>query len=243
MEARFNQDDNDIDAFESEVRIMKSLHHLNIVQFMGICVNQQKNIIVTELMEGKSLENIILKNRNSYVHLNMQRKLSLLIDVAAGMTYLHSIDPPLIHRDLKLGNILVDKNITRAKVCDFGISKFHKNGYDMTGNVGTAGYIAPEIIRNHPYNQSCDVYSFGIVMYELLTEKMAYSDEFLSIFVIAEKVKNGERPAFDESLIVSESLVEYVSLMKDCWQDDKYERPSFDQVTKRLAIIKDLLTV
>ncbi|KAL0487371.1 serine/threonine-protein kinase/receptor [Acrasis kona] len=243
LESKMHQEEGDFDAFESEVKIMKSLRHLNIVQFMGVCVNQNKKIIVTELMEGSSLENILLKNRSTYVSLSLQRKLSLLTDIALGMTYLHSIDPPLVHRDLKLGNVLVDKSIKRAKVCDFGISKFFQNDYNMTGSVGTAGYIAPEIIRNEPYDTSCDVYSFGIIMYEFLSEKMAYSDEFVSIFLIAEKVKSGERPILDEELVVGRPHAEYVALMNDCWQNNKYERPTFDQVTKRLTIIKDLLTV
>lgn len=87
-----------------------------------------------------------------------------------GMCYLHSFKPPIIHRDLKSPNLLVDKDWT-VKVCDFGLSRVKAGTLAPWSRAGTPEWMAPEVLRNEPSNESCDVYSFGVILYELITRK------------------------------------------------------------------------
>ncbi|KAL0490990.1 serine/threonine-protein kinase [Acrasis kona] len=227
------------ETFTSEVKIMKSLHHPNIVQFLGVCINNDQKLIITEFMDGLSLQHIINACRENIIALPFTKKIQLLTDVALGMNYLHSITPPLCHRDLKLSNILVNKSMSVAKICDFGISKFDTNN-TMTGNVGTLRYMAPEVFKDEPYDIKCDVYSFGIVMFEVMFEYGAYSDDFVSVFGMIEKVRNGVYPQINQDVISTESQVRYVELMKTCWSIDPDERPSFSKIIDQLNTLEDM---
>ncbi|KAL0491997.1 serine/threonine-protein kinase/receptor [Acrasis kona] len=236
---------NDVDQnFEAEVKIMKSLRHCNIVQFIGVCVDMEKKLIVTEFMEGTSLENIICKGSKQYKPLSIHQKVQLLLDVSLGMNYLHNLDPPLCHRDLKPSNVLLDKHITTAKVCDFGISRVDSTNHTMTGNVGTVQYMSPEVLADLPYDRSCDVYSFGIIMNEVLFERPPYHDGYSSMFGIASKVIKGERPDIDERILDDNVtiLTKYINLMKACWRQDRFDRPTFDFIVSELQNLDEVLS-
>lgn len=93
----------------------------------------------------------------------------MALDVAKGMQYLHTRIPPIVHLDLKSPNLLVDRD-WRVCVCDFGLSRLKYNAYlSNRMNVGTAEWTAPEVLRNEPSNEKADVYSFGVILYELMT--------------------------------------------------------------------------
>lgn len=92
---------------------------------------------------------------------------------ARGMAYLHSGNPPVLHRDLKSANLLLDKSYT-AKVCDFGLSRLKAQERSMTGNCGTVQWMAPEVLANMRYNEKADVYSYGIILWELLSRECPY---------------------------------------------------------------------
>lgn len=104
-------DKTNITEFENEVKILISLRHPNIVQFMGICVTEDMKFIVTEFMSGKSLDSILHSKRNQddrlHKALPYRKKLEILMDVLKGLLYMHERQPPLLHRDLKPSNILV----------------------------------------------------------------------------------------------------------------------------------------
>ncbi|KAL0482287.1 serine/threonine-protein kinase/receptor [Acrasis kona] len=216
------------DEFVKEVEILKSLRHRNIVQFFGACVNQHNKLIITEFMDGTSLDSIFLKKQE----LGFNKKIDLLLDIAMGMNYLHQLS--LVHRDLKLSNVLVDQGFNIAKICDFGISKFVGDDQIMTFNVGTRAYNAPEILSYQAYDKSCDVYSFAIMMYEVFYEKEAYS----RLFPIEVAVLRGERPHIFEELLTNKDA-EFMELVKQCWHHNKDQRPTFKEIIKRLQIIQE----
>ncbi|CAL5341439.1 unnamed protein product [Camellia sinensis] len=121
-----------------------------------------------EYMPGGSLSEYIHKN---HIVLNLPQLLQFAIDVCSGMEYLHQNN--IIHRDLKTTNLLMD-NDKVVKVADFGIARFQNQGGVMTAETGTYRWMAPEVINHQPYDQKADIFSFAIVLWELVTAKVPY---------------------------------------------------------------------
>ncbi|VAI22161.1 unnamed protein product [Triticum turgidum subsp. durum] len=160
-----------INAFRQEVSLMKKLRHPSIILFMGAVASQERLCIVTEFLPRGSLFQLLQKNT---AKLDPRRKLSMAIDIARGMNYLHNSIPTIVHRDLKSSNLLVDKNWT-VKVADFGLSRLKLETFLTTkGGKGTPQWMAPEVLRSEPSNEKSDVYSYGVVLWELVTQKIPW---------------------------------------------------------------------
>ncbi|XP_073126545.1 serine/threonine-protein kinase CTR1-like isoform X2 [Henckelia pumila] len=154
--------------FLQEVAIMKRLRHPNIVLFMGAVTEPPNLSIVTEYLSRGSLYRLLHKTgaRDS---LDERRRMGMAFDVAKGMNYLHKRNPPIVHRDLKSPNLLVDRKYT-VKVCDFGLSRLKANTFlSSKSAAGTPEWMAPEVLRDEPSNEKSDVYSFGVILWELAT--------------------------------------------------------------------------
>ncbi|KAK7244969.1 hypothetical protein RIF29_39798 [Crotalaria pallida] len=173
--------------FLREVAIMKLLRHPNIVLFMG-AVTQPPNLsIVTEYLSRGSLYRLLHKP-GAREMLDERRRLSMAYDVAKGMNYLHKRNPPIVHRDLKSPNLLVDKKYTvkirmrisdvyRIAVADFGLSRLKANTFlSSKSAVGTPEWMAPEVLRDEPSNEKSDIYSFGVILRELATLQQPWSN-------------------------------------------------------------------
>ncbi|URD80193.1 STYKc [Musa troglodytarum] len=166
--------DDQLKEFLREVAIMKRVRHPNVVLFMGAVTKQPYLSIVTEYLPRGSLYRLINRAAAGEI-LDRRRRLRMALDVAKGVNYLHCLNPPIVHWDLKTPNLLVDKNWS-AKVCDFGLSRFKANTYISSKSVaGTPEWMAPEFLRGEPSNEKCDVYSFGVILWELLTMQQPWS--------------------------------------------------------------------
>jgi len=167
----------------------------------------------------------------------------MLDDIAQGISVLHNHNPVIVHRDLKTLNVLVTKN-HRCKVADFGLSRFQvpDNTPTLKRCRGTYAYIAPEVFRNEGYQLSSDVYSYAIIIWEIIARLLGgqyekpYS-EFkhlkLDVQVLVQAAKLGKRPT------VRDSTPQPVhGLITDCWEIDKDKRPTIAQVIERLVLIK-----
>ncbi|KAK6152330.1 hypothetical protein DH2020_014965 [Rehmannia glutinosa] len=122
-----------------------------------------------EFMRGRGSLYRLLHKRGAREVLDEKRRLSMAYDVANGMNYLHNHNPPIVHRDLKSPNLLVDEKYT-VKVCDFGLSRFKANTFlSSKSAAGTPEWMAPEVLRDEPSNEKADVYSFGVILWELAT--------------------------------------------------------------------------
>ncbi|XWS37591.1 hypothetical protein CRYUN_Cryun19dG0057700 [Craigia yunnanensis] len=155
-----------LEEYKSEVLIMKKLRHPNVVLFMGAVTRPPNLSIVTEFLHRGSLYRLIHRPNNQ---LDERRRLRMALDAARGMNYLHNCTPVIVHRDLKSPNLLVDKNWV-VKVCDFGLSRMKHSTYlSSRSTAGTAEWMAPEVLRNEPSDEKCDVYSFGVILWELST--------------------------------------------------------------------------
>jgi len=154
------------------MKLLEQIRHPNIILLLGIIIEQPNTIgIVMEYMENQSLSLVL---SNSKIALDEKQKIETALQVAQAMYYLHTCNPPIIHRDLKSSNCLVDEYF-RIKLCDFGISKIRRDQQNYsTKTVGTYQYMAPETISKSIYTTKTDVYSFGILLWEIWTRKVVY---------------------------------------------------------------------
>ncbi|XP_048531859.1 dual specificity protein kinase shkD-like isoform X2 [Triticum urartu] len=214
-----------INAFRQEVSLMKKLRHPSIILFMGAVASQERLCIVTEFLPRGSLFQLLQKNT---AKLDPRRKLSMAIDIARGMNYLHNSIPTIVHRDLKSSNLLVDKNWT-VKVADFGLSRLKLETFLTTkGGKGTPQWMAPEVLRSEPSNEKSDVYSYGVVLWELVTQKIPW-DTLNPMQIIAAVGFMDRRLE-----IPSNTDPQWASIIESCWDSDPQCRPSFQELLERL---------
>ena len=158
--------------FFREVELCKSLHHPNIVQFLGVVLFPEMGVCsLCEFMERGDLFNV-LQNPALELSWKMQKQ-RITIDTISGLLYLHSFAPPIIHRDLKSRNILIGQAFN-AKLADFGLSR-PIEAATMTV-AGSNLWLAPEMIRGERYTEKADIFSFGILLSELDTRRLPYHD-------------------------------------------------------------------
>ncbi|KAK8360428.1 hypothetical protein V6Z12_A04G163600 [Gossypium hirsutum] len=186
--------------FAQEVFIMRKVRHKNVVQFIGACTKPPNLYIVTEFMSGGSVYDYLHKQKGVF---KLPSLLKVAIDISKGMNYLHQNN--IIHRDLKAPNLLMDENEV-VKVADFGVARVKAQSGVMTAETGTYRWMAPEVIEHKPYDHKADVFSFGIVLWELLTGK-------------------GLRPTIPKN--TNPRLAE---LLERCWQLDPTLRPDFSEI-------------
>ncbi|KAL8003207.1 putative protein kinase [Plasmopara halstedii] len=164
-----------VNAFLSEVKLMASLHHPHIVSFVGVAWDQLIDLcVVTEYMVGGDLKALLNNYEKNGHAVGFDRtKVKIAIHVASALVYLHSCKQPVIHRDLKSKNILLDKDMN-AKVTDFGISRERVDA-TMTGGIGTSLWMAPEVMMGERYDDKADMFSFGVVLSELDSHTTPYA--------------------------------------------------------------------
>ncbi|TYH81285.1 hypothetical protein ES332_D03G189100v1 [Gossypium tomentosum] len=212
--------------YKKEIDIMRKLRHPNVLLFMGAVYSQERLAIVTEFLPRGSLFKALHKNNQA---LDVKRRMRMALDVARGMNYLHHRNPPIVHRDLKSSNLLVDRNLN-VKVGDFGLSRW-KNGTFLTtkSGRGTPQWMAPEVLRNEPSNEKSDVFSFGVILWELMTVSIPWNN-LNSLQVV------GVVGFMDRRLELPEGLDPQIeSIIRDCWQSNPENRPSFEDIINRMT--------
>ncbi|KAH9693588.1 serine/threonine-protein kinase STY46 [Citrus sinensis] len=208
--------------FAQEVHIMRKVRHMNVVQFIGACTRPPRLFIVTEFMSGGSIYDYLHKQKCG---LKLPLLLRVAIDVSKGMNYLHRNN--IIHRDLKAANLLMNENGV-VKVADFGVARVQAQYGVMTAETGTYRWMAPEVIEHQPYNHRADVFSFGIVLWELVTGKLPY-DDLTPLQAAVGVVQKGLRPTIP---VHTHPIL--VDLLERCWQRDPSLRPDFSEITELL---------
>eukprot|EP00698_Gefionella_okellyi_P010517 TRINITY_DN2727_c0_g1_i1.p1 TRINITY_DN2727_c0_g1~~TRINITY_DN2727_c0_g1_i1.p1 ORF type:complete len:459 (+),score=104.23 TRINITY_DN2727_c0_g1_i1:362-1738(+) len=213
--------------FMNELQLMNRLKHPNIAEFLGACTGSPL-CMVTAFYQFGSLFHY-LHQRRPKPSLSLERQLRLCLGVARGLMYLHAHDPPIIHRDLKPANLLLDDNLN-IRLADFGLSRDTALTATMTGAIGTPHYMAPEVILESHYTEQADIYSLGIIMWEILTRDVPYRG--MNTIQIAMKVVSANhRPVFAPECGVPEPLKK---LAEDCWDKDVGSRPNCAGVVQRL---------
>ncbi|CAK9178373.1 unnamed protein product [Ilex paraguariensis] len=211
--------------FAQEVFILRKVRHKNVVQFIGACTRPPSLCIVTEFMSGGSVYDYLHKQKGIF---KLPSILKVAIDVSMGMNYLHQNN--IIHRDLKAANLLMDENEV-VKIADFGVARVRAQSGVMTAETGTYRWMAPEVIEHRPYDHKADVFSFGIVLWELLTGKLPYA-HLTPLQAAVGVVQKGLRPT-----IPKHTHPKIVELLEKCWQQDPYLRPEFSEI---IEILQDM---
>lgn len=212
-----------IEELEQEAAIMRQLRHPNILNFIGTsCDLEGRQIcIVMEYMDRGSVYRMI---HDENVQFSLQQMRSICIDAARGINYLHNLNPPIIHRDLKSHNLLLNSDGV-VKVCDFGLSRFIESTLAGTMTAcGTPSWTAPEVLRNERYSFKVDVYSFGIVVWELFSRQDPYPGmpPFQIVFAVGSQ--------FARPLVNSQWPQPWVKLMTSCWAENPDHRPVFEEI-------------
>ncbi|CAN1253663.1 Serine/threonine-protein kinase EDR1 [Linum perenne] len=220
--------------YKKEIDMMKTLRHPNVLLFMGAVYSPERMAMVTELLPRGSLFKTLHKNKQT---LDIKRRLKMALDVTRGMNYLHRRNPPIVHRDLKSSNLLVDKN-WNVKVGDFGLSKWkHATFLTARSGTGTPQWMAPEVLRNDPSDEKSDVYSFGVILWELVTVSVPWN-KLNSMQVV------GVVGFMDRRLELPEGLDPNISsIICDCWKSDPKQRPSFEDLIHQMtSVIQGVVT-
>ncbi|VAH39280.1 unnamed protein product [Triticum turgidum subsp. durum] len=216
--------DNSKVEFLQEIMILRSVNHENVVRFYGACTKQRKYLIVTEYMAGGNLYDFLHKHNKT---LELSFILRIAIGISKGMDYLHQNN--IIHRDLKSANLLIGDGQV-VKIADFGVSRQRSQEGDMTAETGTYRWMAPEVINHKPYDHKADVFSFAIVLWELVTSKVPY--ENLTPLQAALSVRQGLR------LVIPSGVHPRISkLIQRCWGENPNTRPVFSEITAELEDI------
>lgn len=152
--------------FQTEVILLGRLHHRNLVNLVGYCAEKAQHILIYVYMSKGSLASHLYSQKHGL--LSWELRVQIALDVARGLEYLHDgAVPPVIHRDIKSSNILLDESM-RARVADFGLSREEMVNKNATNIRGTFGYLDPEYISTRSFTKKSDVYSFGVLLFELI---------------------------------------------------------------------------
>ncbi|KDP43823.1 hypothetical protein JCGZ_23031 [Jatropha curcas] len=225
--------------FWKEALILSSLHHPNVVSFYGIVRDGPDGSLatVTEFMVNGSLKQFLQKKDRT---IDRRKRLIIAMDAAFGMEYLHGKN--IVHFDLKCENLLVNMRDPQRPVCkigDLGLSKVKQHTLVSGGVRGTLPWMAPELLsgKSHMVTEKIDVYSFGIVMWELLTGEEPYAGMHCAS-IIGGIVNNSLRPE-----IPTWCDPEWKALMGSCWASDPAERPSFAEISRKLRSMAAAINV
>ncbi|XP_048319930.2 leucine-rich repeat receptor protein kinase HPCA1 isoform X1 [Ziziphus jujuba] len=235
--------------FKTEIELLSRVHHKNLVGLVGFCFEQGEQMLVYEFMPNGTLRESL--SGKSGIHLDWKRRLRIALGSARGLAYLHELaNPPIIHRDVKSTNILLDENLA-AKVADFGLSKLvsdSSKGHVSTQVKGTLGYLDPEYYMTQQLTEKSDVYSFGVVMLELITAKQPIEKgKYIVREVRMAMDKNDEehygmRELMDPAIRNTTALHligfgRFLELAMQCVEESAADRPTMSDVVKAIEII------
>jgi serine/threonine protein kinase len=227
-------------SFKREVEIMSRIRFPNVCLLLGACTDPDYFCIVQEYLPGGDLASLLEKGRLSS---SFYGRMRLASQVARGLLWIHSNG--VLHRDLKLENLLLDTH-GEVKVCDFGLAD-NTGGmkfiWDEKGRKGSPLYMAPEVLQKKALNNKVDVYSFGLILWEVLSGKRAFQEHLkhndLAIFTsaICEKMERPAIPPEKGSKEEGWNNVYVTNLIKRCWSDKPKDRPDFQEIYDELNVL------
>uniref|UniRef100_A0A0D9XQS7 non-specific serine/threonine protein kinase n=1 Tax=Leersia perrieri TaxID=77586 RepID=A0A0D9XQS7_9ORYZ len=231
--------------FRTEIELLSRVHHKNLVSLVGYCFDQGEQMLVYEYVPNGTLKDSL--TGKSGVRLDWKRRLRVLLGAAKGIAYLHELaNPPIVHRDIKSSNILLDGNL-HTKVSDFGLSKpLNQDGRgQVTTQVkGTMGYLDPEYYMTQQLTEKSDVYSFGVLLLEVITarkplERGRYIVREVKGAIDRTKDLYGLHELLDPILGTTSlaGFEQYVDLALKCVEEAGTDRPPMSEVVTEIEKI------
>ncbi|GJY51035.1 G-type lectin S-receptor-like serine/threonine-protein kinase LECRK3 [Tanacetum coccineum] len=228
--------------FQMEMKVIGRTHHRNLTRLLGYCSQGSERLLVLEYMTQGSLADILFKPKESNVKPCWLERIRIAVDIANGILYLHEeCETAIIHCDIKPQNILMDE-YGCAKISDFGLAKLLENDQTRTSTLirGTRGYLAPEWHMKLPITVKVDVYSFGIVLFNILCcrrnmDNSLPLDEAILVEWVYKCYEADEvSKLVDDEDVDKSTLVRMVRIGLWCIQDHPSLRPSMKNVVLML---------
>ncbi|XP_031103381.1 putative serine/threonine-protein kinase [Ipomoea triloba] len=231
--------------FLTEINMISNIRHPNLVHLIGCCVEGSNRMLVYEYLENNSLASALLGSKGKRIYLDWPERAAICLGTASGLAFLHQeAEPHIVHRDIKASNLLLDENL-HPKIGDFGLAKlFPDNVTHLSTRVaGTIGYLAPEYALLGQLTTKVDVYSFGVLLLEIISgrssSKAAFGEDMLMLVEWTWKLKEEGRLLE----IVDPELTEYpepeamrfIKVALFCTQTSSQQRPSMKQVIEMLS--------
>ena len=212
--------------FVREGELMRSIKHPSIVKLLGICLENGACYLVQELVRGPG--NIFDYLHKRHARFSYWQVLRIACGISDAMAYLH--DRHIVHRDLKPHNCLLVNETGEIKLCDFGLARLKSTNYveTVSNTAGTPAYQSPEMLRDEPITEKVDLYGFGIMLWQMFTGKLPWSDKNYPQMVNTVAVRN-ERPP-----IGPEMPRELAQVIEECWHPQPQRRPRFQDLKSSL---------
>ncbi|XP_071686439.1 cold-responsive protein kinase 1 isoform X2 [Rutidosis leptorrhynchoides] len=242
--------------FLTEINMISRIKHPNLVQLIGCCVEDGNRILIYEFLQNNSLATALLGSRGKHVDLNWATRASICKGTASGLAFLHEeAEPHIVHRDIKASNVLLDGDFN-PKIGDFGLAKLFPDNvtHVSTRVAGTVGYLAPEYALLGQLTKKVDVYSFGVLMLEIISGRSsshaAFGEDLFGLVEWAWKLKDEERllEIVDSDLTdcPDDEVTRFITIALFCTQALSNQRPTMKQVvemlTKKVNLNVKLLT-
>ncbi|KAK0585209.1 hypothetical protein LWI29_024678 [Acer saccharum] len=234
-------------SFENEARVLSKIRHRNIVKLYGFCLHKKCMFLIYEYMSKGSLF-CVLRYHNKAIKLDWSKRVNIVKSVAHALSYLHhSCTPSIVHRDISSNNVLLNQE-SKAFLADFGTAKFlHPDSSNITLLAGTRGYIAPELAYTMVVTEKCDIYSFGVVVLEILMGR--HPGELLSFLssstldhnIMLIDILDGRlMPAMDATVVQDIILASAIAFA--CLQSEPKSRPTMKYVSQKFLARKTLMS-
>ncbi|KAK6931390.1 Serine-threonine/tyrosine-protein kinase, catalytic domain [Dillenia turbinata] len=227
-----------VKAFQTEAVLLSRLHHRNLVNLKGYCVNKEHFMLIYEYLGSGSLAKLLYGEGSTT--LSWEQRFQIAVDVSCGIEYLHEgAVPPVVHCDLKSANILLDHSL-RAKVSDFGLAMEDIFNNKRLSSEEENGCIDPEVESRNKFTKESDIYSFGIIIFELITA-IHPEQNLLEYIDLASASPEGVDEILDRQLVGNCNMEEVRDLAKiGLWCLDKLlrNRPSIEEVSQAIANIR-----
>lgn len=238
IKAQKSLNDDALADFRQEISVLKALRHPNICLLLGYSTTEGREVMISELMKC-SLLDVFKAHLIQVTKMPLKQQVLYAHQLAQGMNYLHTSNPIILHRDLKPANLLID-NAGTLKISDFGLAKVRSklpgnltDEYTMTGETGSYRFMAPEVYRHEDYTETVDVYSYAMILYNLMDGRPPWP-HLNGAVAVKKAAVEGERPIlprrWDERLS---------NLIQECWDENASVRPSFQKI---LTVLDEYMT-